>query len=180
MEQVIVAFEHSGTGERVREILESGGTAACVLCRSADRVRRLAYRQRIGLVVCGFKLGDSTAQQLYRDLGGRCAMLVIASQSHLDMIADPEIGRLALPVTRGELNRTVSRMLREGPRGAEAPPRPGRPEEERRLIQRAKDVLMESRGLTEEQAHRLLQKQSMDLGVPLARAARAVLDRRKG
>lgn len=176
MEQVIVAFEQSRTGERVREILESGGTAYGVLCRSADRVRRLAYRQQIGLVVCGFKLGDSTAEQLYCDLGGRCAMLVIASQSHLDMIGSEEICKLAFPVTRGELNRTVAGLLQTAPR-REGSFRSRRSDEERELIQRAKAVLMERRGLTEEQAHRLLQKQSMDLGVKLVQAAEWVLRR---
>jgi len=40
MEQVIVAFENTKNAGRIKEILESSGTASCVLCKTADQVRR--------------------------------------------------------------------------------------------------------------------------------------------
>ncbi len=55
--------------------------------------------------------------------------------------------------------------------------RPARrcPEEEA-LLSQAKGLLMDRRGMTEEQAHRFLQKRSMDGGVKLADTARQVLE----
>ena len=50
-----------------------------------------------------------------------------------------------------------------------------RSQEERDLVERAKAVLMDRRGMTEEQAHRFLQKQSMDNGARLTDTARLVL-----
>ena len=43
-------------------------------------------------------------------------------------------------------------------------------------IDAAKAYLMESRGFSEEQAHRYLQRLSMDTGMALSRAARSVLE----
>ncbi|UQT47173.1 hypothetical protein M5E87_19005 [Flavonifractor plautii] len=39
MEKIIVAFESEKTALRVKELLE-GGAAACLVCRTADQVRR--------------------------------------------------------------------------------------------------------------------------------------------
>ena len=37
MEKIIVAFESEKTALRVKELLEGGGAAACLVCRTADQ-----------------------------------------------------------------------------------------------------------------------------------------------
>ena len=54
--------------------------------------------------------------------------------------------------------------------------RPCHSGEDRRLIDRAKALLMDRHGITEEQAHYYLQKKSMDSRTKLAQTARLVLD----
>ena len=54
-------------------------------------------------------------------------------------------------------------------------PRHRRSPLEQDLIARAKALLMERDGLTEEQAHRTLQKRSMDQGLTLVQTARRTL-----
>ena len=54
--------------------------------------------------------------------------------------------------------------------------RPRRTAEEEILLGRAKEKLMAAKGLSEAQAHRFLQKQSMDHGVKMTEMARRVLD----
>ncbi|MCI8843702.1 MAG: ANTAR domain-containing protein [Oscillospiraceae bacterium] len=51
-----------------------------------------------------------------------------------------------------------------------------RTQEERTLVERAKELLMAQSGVTEAQAHRMLQKRSMDRGARLADTARKVLE----
>ena len=109
MEKIIVAFESEKTALRVKELLEGGGAAACLVCRTADQVRRAINK---------------------------------------------------LPVGR--------RLERYG--------RPCHSGEDRRLIDRAKALLMDRHGITEEQAHYYLQKKSMDSRTKLAQTARLVLD----
>ncbi len=48
--------------------------------------------------------------------------------------------------------------------------------EDEALLTRAKALLMERRGMTEAEAHRYLQKQSMNNGVKMADTARRVLE----
>ncbi|MCS5695617.1 ANTAR domain-containing protein [Desulfofundulus thermocisternus] len=47
--------------------------------------------------------------------------------------------------------------------------------EERKLTERAKGLLMERKGMTERQAHKYLQKLSMDRCIPISRLAREII-----
>ena len=141
METVIVAFENSKTAWRVKEILEGGGVASCVVCRSADQVRRTLHKLHVPAVVCGYKLGDQTAELLFDDLPLSCAMLVLASQSMLELMQNDDIFRLPTPVSRGDLAASVRMLLQIG-RRLERYVRPRRSREEQSLIDQAKRLLI--------------------------------------
>ena len=175
MDQVIVAFESSQTAERIRDILESGATASCVLCRTADQVRRAVHKLHITAVVCGFKLADQGAEALFRDLPPTCAMLVLAPQNLLELLQEEDIFRLATPVSKGDLTGSVRMLLQMG-RRLERTFKPRRSSEEQALIDQAKSLLMERSGMSEAQAHRLLQKTSMDNSARLVQTAQMILD----
>lgn len=175
MEKIIVAFENERTARRITELLEGGGAAACLVCRTADQVRRTIRKLPIPAVVCGYKLGDQTAELLFDDLPPTCAMLVVAPQEQLDLMENDDIFRLPSPVTRGDLLASVRLLLQVG-RRLERYGRPQRDTEELALIQRAKALLMDRHGLSEAQAHYYLQKESMDSGAKLVQIARLVLD----
>ena len=68
------------------------------------------------------------------------------------------------------------RLLLQVGRRLERYGRPCHSGEDRRLIDRAKALLMDRHGITEEQAHYYLQKKSMDSRTKLAQTARLVLD----
>lgn len=174
MEKVIVAFESGKSCERVRDILEGSGTAACIICRSAAEVKRTVSKQRITTVVCGFKLPDEPAQALFEDLPPTCAMLMVAVQSLLDLCQNDDIFRLPSPVSRGDLASSVRMLLQMGHR-LEKFIRPQRTNEEQAVIGEAKTLLMDRHGMTEEQAHRFLQKKSMDSGAKMVQTAKLVL-----
>ena len=172
---VIVAFESEDNSARIREILESGGEFSCLVCRSAAEVKRAASKQHRCIVVCGFKLADETCEDLFYDLRPDCFMLMVGSQARLELSETEGIFKLQSPVRRGELLASV-RMLVQFQRYVPREKGPAkRGQEEQRLIVRAKAVLMDRHGMTEEQAHRFLQKQSMDNGAKLTDTARLVL-----
>lgn len=75
---MVVAFEGEKNGRRLKELLESSGTAACLLCRTADQVKRLVRQQRLTAVVCGYKFPDGTAEELAGELPGFCTVLLLA------------------------------------------------------------------------------------------------------
>jgi response regulator NasT len=174
MDQVIVAFESAKNCERVREIIEGSGVASCIVCHSAAEVKRVVSKQRLTTVICGFKLPDETAENLFGDLPPSCSMLMLAVQDLLELCPNDEIFKLSSPVSRSDLTASV-RMLLQMSHRLEKYIRPQRSEQETTVINEAKAVLMDRYGMTEAQAHRFLQKKSMDSGAKMVQTARLVL-----
>lgn len=174
MRQVIVAFERKSNCDRIREILESTGEFSCLTCRGADQIRRTVRKLRLELVVCGFKLGEESCESVYQDLPRRCAMLMVAPQAQLDLCEAEGILKLPAPIRRAELLASVRLLAQMGQGRERASAR--RSPEERELVEQAKQILIRCGGMTEDQAHRFLQKRSMDNGARLADTARQVLE----
>ena len=169
-----MAFERQSDCERVREILESGGEHTCLVCRSGAQVKNAVHKLHLDLVVCGFKLLDESCEAVYYDLPQRCVMLMVAPQAQLDLCEGTDIFKLPTPAHRSELLASVRLLTQMIQYRDYASTR--RSQEERELVEQAKQLLMDRGGMTEEQAHRLLQKRSMDRGARMADTARQVLE----
>ncbi len=174
MDTVIVAFENPAAGKQFCSLIESSGTARCVLCRSGDQIRRLLSRQTCYCVVCSPHLPDGPAEWLFEDLPPICSLLLVGPQHMLDACDSPEIYKLATPLPREEALSTVRLLLQFGHR-LEKYVRPRRTSAEQELVNRAKNLLIQRKGLTEEEAHRSIQKRAMDSGLRAAEAARQIL-----
>ena len=176
MRQVIVAFERQSNRDRFQEILEGTGEFSCLMCCGAGQVKRAVHKLRLDLVVCGFKLADESCESMYHDLPQRCSVLMVAPQAQLDLCETNGIFKLPVPVRRAELLASV-RLLAQFRRAVKPERSPvQRSQEERELVERAKQILIEYSGMTEDQAHRFLQKRSMDSGTRLTDTARQVLE----
>ena len=102
-------------------------------------------------------------------------MLMVAVQGMLDLCQSDDIFKLASPVSKGDLIASVRMLLQVGHR-LEKFVKPRRSAEEKAVIDQAKQLLMERHGMTEEQAHRFLQKRSMDSGAKMIQTAQLVLE----
>lgn len=178
MEKIIVAFEGDKTARRIAEILESSLIAKCIICHSADEVKRTVEKRDVHVVVSGYKLHGWTAMDLVEDLPDAMMMLVVATQSQLDLCETEDIFPLPAPVSRADLTVAV-RMAMQMARRLERLTRPKRSHDEKELIDQAKKALMEQYAIPEDQAHRMLQKRSMDSGVRMVQMARMLLEELK-
>ena len=162
--------------ERAFEPQKPRNPPAVPEARSGGEVKRLVAKQHIGTIVCGYKLRDGSAEDLFYDLPPASTMVVIARQDMLDMLSD-DIFKLAAPVSKGDLCASVNMVLQVGHR-LEKALRPKRNEEENEVVSKAKRHLMERDGLSEEEAHRYIQKKSMDSGARMVQTAIQVLEDR--
>ena len=103
-------------------------------------------------------------------------MVMEGAQDRLEWCDTEEICQLPEPVRRGDLLASVRIQLQLARRRvSKYPGHIHRSEEENQLVAQAKALLMDRHGMTEAQAHRFLQKESMDHGYKLAETARIVL-----
>ncbi|MCI8423068.1 MAG: ANTAR domain-containing protein [Lawsonibacter sp.] len=174
MDTVIVAFENAALNRQFSDLLERTETARCLTCRSGDQVRRLVSKQTVYCAVCSPRLPDGPAEWLFQDLPPTCSLLLVGPQHTLDACASQDVFKLTTPLRREEAVSTVRLLLQFGHR-MERIIRPRRTPLEQELVDRAKQLLMDRDGLTEEEAHRVLQKRSMDAGARLSQTARQLL-----
>ena len=125
-------------------------------------------------MVCGFKLRDMTAGDLAADLRGCAVLLVVSSAVNLDLCEGENLYKLPTPAARSDFFATLDMLRRFEEKNLRHPP-PKRREEEQKLIRDAKELLMDVNRMTEAEAHRFLQKRSMDNGMKLYETAQYIL-----
>lgn len=173
VEKIVVAFENEATCRRMSEMIESSGVADCICVHSGGEVRRIVNQSHYNVVVCGYKLADGSGEELFEDLPPTCSMLMVATQPQLDIVSE-DIFRLPAPISRTSLVTSVQ-MLFQMNRRLNKFVKPQRSEEEKKLVEEAKRLLMDRNGMTEEQAHRFMQKRSMDGGLKMVQTAQMIL-----
>lgn len=174
MNHILVAFSGEKTRRRMTDIFEGAGIRVSAACESGAEILRWCGRMNGGLILSGYKLTDMTAEELAEALPEGFSLLLLATELQLECCRSEGVVKLMAPVQRSELIDTA-RMLMDAGGEADAPV-PRRTEEDRELIARAKGLLMDRNHMTEEQAHRFLQKRSMDTGAKMVQTAMKVLE----
>lgn len=174
MQSVLVAFSNPLTARSVSSLLVHGGYAIESLCRTAEDVLRISESCGSRVVVNGFSFPDMDAESLYRRLNGRIAMVTVLFPHQTNMLKIREMTAIEYPPSEEELLRTVERMEKYASARGLAHPHV-RTAEEILLIHRAKEIIMETLFATEDQAHRFLQRFSMNNGLKLVDAATMVI-----
>ena len=175
MKKIIVAFESEMNYRRIMNLLELEGIPVRKGCRSGAEVIRSINNIEGDIVVCGYKLTDMTAVNLANDLDRSAMMIVIADSDQLDYVQQEDVVKLHAPISRSDLLATVTMLLRID-KTAMRPERIHRSDEQEQLIRKAKELLMIKNHMTEAQAHRFIQKMSMDTGSKLIETVRTILE----
>jgi len=168
---IIVAFSKPQDGRNIRNILVKHGIQVTASCTSGAQVLASTDDLRSGIVVSGYRFGDMTCRQLADQLPPGFDLLLIASPSRWSGEAMGRIVCLPAPFKMGDLVSTV-RMIEQSQTEKR---RQKRREEDQKAIDTAKAILMERNRMTEPEAHKYLQKCSMDSQVSLIEAAQMVI-----
>ena len=177
---VIIVFPKMEHGRYIRRILQQNGFEVNAVCTTGAQALQHANELSGGIVICGYRFADMLYTELYEYLPQQFEMLLIASaavcSSRERQKNRKEIVWLKMPLMVHELVRSMHMMsdsfLRKKKccRGKKE-----RTDEENKLLSEAKALLMERNHMTEEEAHRYLQKRSMDNGTGIVETAQMVL-----
>lgn len=174
MNRIVIAFGREDSVTRIAKMLESGGIPVRYRCRSGGEVIRAVKNMDGGIIICGYKLTDMTYAELFACLGDMAMMLLIASPNQLRLCDNDEIFELAAPINGSLLCGSV-RMLMQMEEKKLKKLIPQRTASENEIIKKAKALLMEKNRLTEEQAHKFIQKKSMETSTKMVETALLLL-----
>ncbi len=178
MSGVIIAFPKAQDGRRIQGVLEKHGMKVTAVCTSAAAALSEMNQQSGGILLCGYRLPDMHFSELRECMPGNFQMLLAASGRVLSTVEGSDVMAVSLPLSVHELINTLAMMeraaLRQKKKKASGKPKTRTPGEQK-IIDSAKALLMERNHMTEEEAHRYLQKRSMDNGTSLVETAQMVL-----
>jgi AmiR/NasT family two-component response regulator len=126
--------------------------------------------------------GLEAASELARTLPGLAVVLLSGDPAlrltEADVLASAAVAYLPKPTPPAALDATLRLAVARGRALAAAREEAGaarRQLEERKLIERAKGILMRRTGVTEQEAYAILRRSSQDRSVPMAEIARTII-----
>lgn len=177
MTNIIVLFPKGEDAGNVRNLLVRHGFQVSAVCTTGAQALAQANALGTGILVCGYKYRDMIYSELKMSLPSHFEMLLVASQRVLSECADPDLMCVAMPIKVQDLLNTLDLMVEQiARRKKRLRQKPKvRSEEEKKILWEAKRLLMERNHMSEEEAHRYIQKCSMDSGTNLVETAQMVL-----
>lgn len=166
MKDIIVAYPSKKTALHLGRLLTEGGVHVSHVCALGASVLQIASNMHAGVVVCAASLSDMRAEELAEDLPFGFDVLAIG------MGTDGMSNLIFMhpPLDYSDFINTVL-VLSMG-----SGPSPQRGAGAQDAIKKAKEILSCTRGFTEAEAHRYLQRVSMDSGKKIEAVAREIID----
>ncbi len=178
MINIIVLFSKSEDARAIKNLLVKTGFNVVGVVTSGAQAIALADELNDGIVVCGYKFPDMMYNELRQDLPEYFDMLLLAGRSNWVECRDNGLVCVEMPLRTADFVDTLNMMVRTMERKKKAK-RSGpkiRSQKDAQTIASAKTLLMERNNMSEEEAHRYIQKTSMDSGTNMAETARMILE----
>lgn len=177
MTNIIVVLPKIEDAKGIKNVLVRNGFTVTAICTTGAQAISHVDGRNDGIVICSYKLMDMMYSDIRDCLPVGFEMLLVASQNLIQDCYGNDIVCLSTPLKVHDLIDTVGMMV-EGierrRRKARLKPKI-RSAEEEAAIKDAKELLMARNHMTEEEAHRYLQKNSMDSGTNIVETAQMVL-----
>jgi len=192
---LIIAHPDHDMAGKLHHLLRSNGLPVLGIATSGAQVlQQEALCAEGGIVICPFRLPDLSANEIRRLLAPASDLLVLANARQISQIYGEGIYTLVQPFSSQDVLDAARGLLVHQPpptllsplealhygqpavssAGADKTP-VNRSAEEQLTIERAKTFLMQRKHLTEPEAHRFLQKRSMESGIRIVELARRLL-----
>lgn len=178
MASIVVAFPKIEEAKAIKNLLVRHGYNVAPPCTSGAQAINVSESLTDGIIISGYRLTDMLYSELYECKPKSFEMLLIASKDLWSDCVNNGIVCAAMPIKVNDLLSTLQMMqanqirIRRKKRNTIKV----RSEEEQKIIDIAKIILMEKNNLTEPEAHRYIQKCSMDSGNSLIESASMIID----
>lgn len=177
MGSILISLPKSDDANKIAGMIKNRGLPFDInICETSSEILRVANDRDYGVVICAKRLRDMSYAEMADMLPRYFGIIVLTNDASLEM-AREDMVKLLLPFRAGDLIDTIFMLTqsfnRRPKKKREVPPK--RSDEEKRLIDNAKKVLMGRNGMTEPEAFRYIQKNSMDYGRKLIESAQMIL-----
>lgn len=177
MSSIIVVFPKIEDAKSIRNLLVRYGYTVTAVCSTGAQALNAVDGAVNGIVICGYRFPDMMYHQLKENLPPKFEMLLLGSPAVISQCRGDDVLCISMPIKAQDLidtinmiERNISRRKkkeREKPRVRDA--------KGQASILEAKRLLMERNHMSEEEAHRYIQKTSMNNGTNMVETAEMVI-----
>jgi Response regulator with putative antiterminator output domain len=178
MANIIIVFPKEEEAKMVKNILLRHGYHVVGTCTTGSQALNIAETLRDGIVICGYKLIDMIYKELREYLPRNFKMLLISSPRYIsDRKENNEIMYLSIPLKVYEFITAVETMEKEYTLAKNMRKNKSAPhsKSEIEIISKAKELIMFRNNMTEPQAHKYIQKYSMESGRNMIETAQMII-----
>ena len=176
MAGIIVVFPKLEDSKAIKGLLVRNGYSVVYSCTTGAKAIHLADSLGEGIIISGYRLPDMLYSEILENVQGRFEMLLVASRQRL-LEGNPGVAMLEMPIKVRDFLNSVemmeSNLYAKSRKGKHKPGQ--RTAQEQSMIEHAKAVLMEKNNLSENEAHRYIQKTAMDSGRTMVDTADMIL-----
>ena len=178
MAGIIVAFSKADEGQNIRKLLMKNGYNVTCVCTSGAQVIAACDNLKSGVIVCGYKFADMIYADIWEETSDNFEMVMLVSPTMGYDTRIREISILHMPVKVKDLINSVEMQYVVSQRRMKKKKHKPkvRSSEDVELIKEAKRALMEVNYMTENEAHKYMQKKSMNNSDTLVETAKLILE----
>ncbi|MCR5667131.1 MAG: ANTAR domain-containing protein [Eubacterium sp.] len=182
MLSIVVAFPKPEVARNIRNVLVKNGYDVAAVCTTGGQAIGKMHDLEYGILVCGYRFVDMPCEEIVPYMPANFEMLLITSKAVLFDDFERNIVSCSMPLKVHEFLSTLEMMayaIERRRKKIKAQPKK-RSAKEQAIIDQAKHILMERNQLSEEQAHKYLQKTSMDSATSLTETAQMIISMMDG
>ena len=167
IKDIIIVYPSKDTALKLRDLLVGEGFSVTHICALGSSALSIANSMNDGVIVCASMLSDMNALSIAEDLPPDFDVVALCRNGKESYTGN--LINLALPIDRADFIQTIYVLATSRSSFTR------RKENERELIDNAKHILFETRNMTEVQAHKYLQQQSMNSGRKIVDIAKDII-----
>lgn len=177
MTNIIVAFSKPEDARSIKSIIVRNGFPVVAVCGSGAQTVSSLDGLHGGIIVSGYRFHDMLYAELRELVPQEFAMLLVASARRVGDALPEGVTWLPMPLMVHDLLEALLKLDEEQSRRKRiARQKPAeRSAGDRQAIAQAKELLMARNNMTESEAHRYIQKCSMDSGSSMAETAQKLI-----
>ena len=169
LKDIIVVYPKKETALSIRSMIEKSGFRVTHVCALGSSALEIAQEKQSGAIVCPFVMRDITAAELAEQVPQGFDIIALSKSGSEQYMGN--LITLPVPMDRNDFLNTVQMLACSK---SSFTRRTGAEDE---YISKAKEALISLKGMSETQAHKFLQQESMKSGKKIAVVAMDILDR---
>lgn len=183
--EIIIAAGNGEAGNKIKQVLTDNGFTVAGICISGNEAIRKVRTLKPALLLANYELTDTTGFEVAKIIAGNnlCAVILLTDDAQKGYVEsrtrDLDIVCLNRPVSRAVLLNSVELIIKSRIRIQKLEAELNEMKinlETRKQVDKAKGLLMEKSGLSEQEAYRRIQKQSMDTGMSMKEVSKIIID----